>query len=243
MVKFLRTIIILLFFATAGYAQPSADSIAARAVDVLGAAAWPQARYFAFTLTVERDGKVISSFPQKWDRATGEYRVSGNDPQGRPFDVAMNLNTLTGHATIDGIQITSPGRLKDLGSRRFTNDIFWLLMPLRMTEHDVHRTYLGERNDSCGHVWDVLKLTFDKGGLLPGDTYWAWVNHDTGMVEEWDIQLQGTTDQRPTEVILHDYQRFGGLLISTRREIRGTGQTMKIENLQILPVPPKGAFQ
>jgi len=248
MVKFLRTIAILLSFATAAAAATppvarTADSIAYRAIDMLGASAWPQARYFAFTLVIEKDGKVVS-FPQKWDRATGQYQVSGTDPQGKPFSVSMNVNTLKGHATIDGNEITTPGRLKEVGYRRFTNDIFWLLMPLRMTDAGVHRTYEGERNDSCGRVWDIVKMTFDQGGLLPGDTYWAWVNRDSGIVEEWDIRLAAMApDQRPTEVILHDYQRVGGLLISMRRELRGAGQTIRIENLQILPAPPKGAFQ
>ena len=255
MVKVLRTLVILSLLATAAAAQqapaaphPSADALAARAVDVLGAAAWPQARYFAFTLTIERDGQVVSSFPQRWDRLTGDYRVSGKDPQGRPFEIVMNLNTMQGRATVDGEPVANPGRVKDmlemLGNRRFVNDVFWLLMPLRMTEPDVARSYEGERSDSCGRVWDIVKLTFAKGGLVPGDTHWAWINRDTGIVEEWDMRLQSSApDAPPTEIMLHDYRRVGGLLISMRREVHGAAQTVRIEDLQILPAPPKGAFQ
>jgi hypothetical protein len=248
MVKALRILIILVFPAVAfaqQAQQPSADAIAARAIDMLGGAAWPQARYFAFTLNIEADGKVVSSFPQRWDRLTGDYRVSGADPLGNPFEVVMNLNSKKGRVWQKGVEITDPGKVKDaldkLGARRFVNDVFWLLMPLRMTEPGVKREYVGERSDSCGRVWDVVKLTFENGAIVPGDTYWAWVNRDTGIVEEFDMKVQAT-EPRPTEVLFHDFRRVGGLYISTRREVRRGGQFVRIDDLQILPAPPKGAF-
>lgn len=257
MAKFLKALVIMSCIATAGYAQqtppakpvdPSADAIAARAVDVLGAANWAQARYFAFTFIVERDGNTILEFPERWDRVTGDYRVTGKDPQGRNFDIVMNVNTLKGRVSLEGQTVTDPAKVKDfltnLGFRRFTNDVFWLLMPLRMTEADVKREYAGERTDSCGRVWDVIKLTFGQTGLLPGDVYWAWVNRDTSMVEEWDMRLQASDpNDRPTEVMLHDYRRVGGLMISLNRQVHGTGQFVRFNLLQILPATPKGAFE
>lgn len=264
MVKFLRILMVVSLIAGVASAQqasappqpaqrvalppPSADEIVVRAVDTLGGAAWPQSRYFAFTLTIERDGKLVSSFPQAWDRVTGDYRVSGKDPQGRPFEVIMNVNTMEGRATLGGEAITDRHKLKDIltnvGYRRFVNDVFWFLMPLRMTEVDVKREYAGERRDSCGRVWDIVKLTFGKTALLPGDVYWAWVNRDTNMVEEWDMKLQSSSpDDRPTEVLMHDYRRVGGLLISLNRELRGLGQYVRLNAVQILPATPKGAFE
>jgi hypothetical protein len=245
MVKVWR-IIVTLMFAGAVYAQPSADAITARAMDMLGASAWPHARYFSFTFNVERDGKVVSSFPQRWDRVTGDYRVSGTDPLGNPFEVVMNLNTMKGRVTQKGVEVTDRLKVKEaienLGNRRFVNDVFWLLMPLRMTEAGVKREYVGERTDSCGRIWDVLKVTFPKGGLVPGDVYWAWVNRDTGIVDEWDMKVLAT-EERPTEVIFRDYRRVGGLYISTKREVRRGSQFVRIDDLQVLPAPPKGAFQ
>lgn len=256
MVKALKILLMLSCIATAAIAQPaaptvshpSADAIAQRAIEMLGGAAWPRARYFSFTLTIERENQVVSTFPQRWDRQTGDYRVSGRDPEGRPFDIVMNLNTMKGRATIDGEPVSNPGRLKEtldaLGNRRFVNDVFWLLMPLRISDPDATRSYEGERSDSCGRVWDVLKVNFAKGGLVPGDTHWAWVNRDTGIVEEWDMRLPpATPDVTPTAIRLHDYRRVGGLLISTRREVYGAAQSVRIDDLQILPAPPKGAFQ
>jgi hypothetical protein len=226
----------------------TADEVARRAMDILAGPAWEKARYFSFTFNVEREGKLAASFPQKWDRSTGDYRVSGKTREGVPFELVMNVNTRKGHGTQNGAAVTDPAELEKLltlGYQRFVNDTYWLLMPLKMFDPGVHRTYDGERRDSCGHTWDLVKLSLDPGvGLTPGDIYWAWVNRDSGIVDEWDMMLQTTKpDERPTEVMFRDYRRVSGLLLSTRREVRGKGQIVRLDDLQILPDVPKGTFQ
>lgn len=235
--------------ATPKVAAPSSDEVARRATDILGAAdALDKARYIAFTFNVERDGKTISSFPQRWDRFTGEYRVSGKTADGISFDVTLNVNTRMGHGTMNGRPVTDPTKFKELfemGYRRFINDTNWLLMPFKMLYPGVHHSYDGQRTDSCGHSWDLVKLTFDDVAGLPfGDTYWMWVNRDTGVIEEWDLKQRGSApDAQPIEVVMRGYQRIGGLLLSTRRDVRVNGQIIRFDDLQILPAVPKGAFE
>jgi hypothetical protein len=227
---------------------PSADDVARRAVDILGGGgALDRARYIAFTFNVERDGKIVASFPQKWDRYTGEYFVSGKRQDGTPFEATININTKMGHGSLKGQVVTDNAQFKDLyevAYRRFINDTYWLLMPLKMFDPGVHRTYDGERTDSCGHTWDLVKLSFDQGvGLTPGDVYWPWINRDTGVVEEWDMKLQSMKPEEvPLQVMFRDYRRIAGLLISVRREVRGRNQIVRLDDLQILPDVPKGAF-
>jgi hypothetical protein len=227
---------------------PSADDIARRAANIHGGdLAWERARYVAFTYNVERDGKIISSYPQRWDRYTGQYRVSGKMKDGTSFDVTLNVNTKMGHGAMNGVEVKDAARFKelfDLGYRRYLNDTYWLLMPLKMLDPGVHRAYDGERTDSCGRTWDLLKLTFDAGvGMSPGDVYWPWINRDTGMVEEWDMKLQSAKPDEPTmQVLFRDYRRIGGLLISTRREVRGKNQFIRLDDIKILPEVPKDAF-
>src|SRR5215212_2474728 len=102
-----RFAVVILLFAAALHGQPAtpaptADDVARRAFDVAGGPAWETARYFAFTFNLDRtDGTRAASFPQRWDRTTGDYRVSGVDPQGKKFDVTMNLRTGIGKATVD----------------------------------------------------------------------------------------------------------------------------------------------
>ena len=48
------------------------------------------ARYFAFSFNVEREGKIVASYAQRWDRFTGDYRVSGKNREGEDIAVVMN---------------------------------------------------------------------------------------------------------------------------------------------------------
>lgn len=243
-------LILCLFLASVAQAQQTValdehPDPAQRAIDVMAGPAWEKARYFSFTFTVDRGGQIIASFPQRWDRYTGDYRVEGRDQRGDQFLIIMNTNTKQGKAWKNGVEATDTA-LADfltLGYRRFINDTYWLLMPLKSMDPGVKRENVGERTDSCGRTWDVVKLTFEKVGLTPGDTYWMWVNRDTGVVEEWDMKLEGSNpNDSPTSVYFHDYRRIANLLISTRREVRGKGQTIRLDNVAITPDVPAGAF-
>lgn len=229
-------------------AAPAADDVARQAIEVLDpSGALEKARFVSFTFNVEREGKVVASFPQAWDRFTSEYRVSGKTADAISFDVTLNLKTRMGHGTMNGRPVTDNTKFKELfeiGYRHFVNDTSWLLMPLRMFEPGVHRAYDGQRTDSCGRTWDLVKLTFDQvAGLPAGDTNWLWINHDTGMVEEWDIKPQNSKPaDLPVEVVPRAYRRISGLLLPMRKEIRGRGQAVVFGDVKILPEVPKGAF-
>ncbi|MDP9361275.1 MAG: hypothetical protein M3P29_07485 [Acidobacteriota bacterium] len=226
--------------------DPVADELARRAIDIMAGPAWEKARFFSFTFNLERNGQPAASFAQQWDRGTGDYRVSGKDQKGVPFVVIENVNTKAGRAWQNGVEVTDPAALQNLltvGYRRFINDTYWLLMPLKMLDPGVHRSALGERTDACGRKWDVVRVIFDQGAGVATDVYWAWINRDTGIVEEWDMKLQGSpAADLPVEVFFRDFQRVGGVLISTRREVKGKNQIVRLDDLKILPDVPKGAF-
>lgn len=240
--------IILTFLALASFStfaqQPStlADEISRRAVDVLAGGAWEKARYFAFTFVQERDGKRVASFAQRWDRISGDYRVAGRDQLGRDFVVIMNTNTKQGKAWLNGFAAADKDLqdLLTLGYRRFLNDTYWLLMPLKMSDPAAKKTAEGERSDACGRVWDVVHLTFTPAGGGNAEEAWAHVQRDTGIVERWDMKLQGSV--AAVQVLFHDFRRVGGLLISTRREVVGKNQTVRLDDLQVAADVPKGAW-
>lgn len=241
--KFMRAIVLSLMAAFAAYGQPTADDVARRAIDVLAGPAWEQARYFAFSFNVERDGKIATSFPQQWDRFTGDYRVRGKNRDGADVEVIMNVNTKQGRAWKNGEEQTDPAELLNFGYRRFINDTYWLLMGFKSFDPGVTRTYDGEKTDACGDAHDVVRFSFDKVGLTPGDVYWMWVNKDSGLVDEWHMKLEGSKPEDPPSVVLfRDYRRFGGLLISTRREIKGRGQFIRLDDITVAPAAPAGAF-
>jgi hypothetical protein len=235
--------LVLSLVSIAAVGQPTADDVARRAIDVLAGPAWDQARYFAFTFNVEREGKIAASWAQRWDRFTGDYRVSGKNRSGEDILIIMNVNTRQGRAWKNGQEVTDNAELLKTGYGRFINDTYWLLMGFKSFDPGVSREYAGEKSDACGHTWDVVRFSFDKVGLTPGDVYWMWVNRDTGLVDEWHMKLEGSKpEDDPTPVLFHDYRRFGNLLISTRREIKGRKQFIRLDEVVVGQNVPAGAF-
>lgn len=208
--------------------------------------AWERARYIEFTFTVERDGKVVASFPQRLDRYTGDYRVSGKNRDGQAFVVVMNTSNRKGRGWLDGAEVAEPAELLTTGFRRFINDTYWLLMPLKMLDPGVKLESVDAKVDACGRTHDVLRLSFDQGvGLTPGDQYWPWVNRETGLVDYWEMLLQGAKDPKPQRIIFRGYERFGGLLLSTVREIEsaeGPKTRILLQDVKVLPDVPAGSF-
>jgi len=226
----------------------SADDLGRVMFDnMAGDGALQRARYFSFTFTLVKDGKVVASFPQKWDRLTGDYFVSGRRADGLPFEATINVAKKSVHGSVEGRKLTNPEELKNLyrlAEARYVNDTLWLLMPLRIFDPGFYRANDGPRTDTCGHTWDLLKVTVEveKGKVTA--TYWPWINRDTHLVDEWDMKLESMpADSQPIEVVFHDYRRIAGLLISVRREVRGQNQTVRLDDLKILPDVPKDAFK
>jgi hypothetical protein len=222
--------------------QPTADSVSRRAIDMLAGPAWDEARYLAFAFNVEREGKIVSSYAQRWDRFTGDYRVEGKNRDGDQIIVAMNVNTREGRAWKNGEEVADPKDQLTFGYRRFINDTYWLLMGFKTFDPGVTREYAGEKVEN-GNTYDVVKLSFNQVGLTPGDVYWMWVNRDSGLVDQWHMKLQSMKPEEENSVVrFRDYRRFGGLLISTRREMAG-GTAIRLDDITIAAKPPVGAFE
>src|SRR5258708_7382164 len=142
-----RFAIILLLLTAVGRAQepakPTPDALAQRVFNMSAGPAWETARYFAFTFYLDRDAKAVASFPHRFDPVTGDYRVSGLARKGKKFEVLMNVNAKRGRAWVEGVEVPGDKAAPALanGYRRYQNDIFWLLMPFKMREREVRRTY------------------------------------------------------------------------------------------------------
>ena len=117
---------------------PSADELAHRTINAMGGmTALERARYVSFTFKVEKDKKEVASFPQRWDRLTGDYHVSGRRPDGLPFEATINVNTGAVKGTIQGRTVTTPEEQKKLfqfAYERYVSDTFFLMMPLMMLD-------------------------------------------------------------------------------------------------------------
>ena len=243
MLRRLTISVFLSFIASAAWGQPTADSVSQRAIDMLAGPAWNDARYLAFSFNVEREGKIVASWKQEWDRFTGDYAVSGKNRDGDDVRVVMNVNTKQGTAWKSGQPVADPAELLKLGYGRFINDTYWLLMGFKSFDPGVTRTHDGEKTNDCGAVYDVVRFSFQDVGLTPGDMYWMWVNRRTGLIDQWHMKLEGSKpDDAPSVVMFRDYRRVGGLLISRRREIVGGTTFILLDDVVVARELPAGAF-
>ncbi|MDX1546437.1 MAG: hypothetical protein R3247_05585 [Rhodothermales bacterium] len=197
-----------------------ADSVAFRLTEGHGGlgtfAATP---YLGFSFAVEREGTAGQPMRHLWNRRTGDYRLESG-PGEEPYVTLFNVNTRAGEVFFGGARIDSSQQAEKLEEAygRFINDSYWLLAPLKVFDEGVTRTYVA---DSSGGAHDVLRLTFDGVGLTPGDTYWLYVNKETGRLDRWAYVLERDPDAPPRVWDWVDVQRLdtgaGPLFLATRK--------------------------
>ena len=93
----MRLSLLTLIIATFALAQPNPDTLAKHAIDAQTGTAWEKARYFSFSFDVDRNGTRAASFPQRWDRYTGDYRLATRARgdlviDGNPLQLAKALD-------------------------------------------------------------------------------------------------------------------------------------------------------
>ncbi len=182
-----------------------------------GKESWQNARYLSFRWIVEREGDVLADYRHDWDRYTNRYRVEGTDRDGHHFVVLFDTQTKEGEAYVDGhaIEPDSAKSWIDFAYGRFINDSYWLLMPYKLNDPGVILKYEGEK-EIDGNTYDVVKVTFENVGLTPKDTYWAFINKQTRLMDKWEYVLQ---DQTPPATVAwwKEWQEFGGIKLALDR--------------------------
>ncbi len=238
------TLVLALLVAATLHAQADdqARAAAQKAFDAHAGKAWEPARYIAFTFAVEREGKVVASFDHRLDRYSGEYRVSGKDKEGNDFVIRMNVNTKEGKAWLAGKPVDDTKPWLERGYGRFINDVYWLLMPIKLLDPGTHLEYAGVQEEN-GRSYDVVKLTFDKVGLTPGDVYWPWIDRETGSVDRWDMMLEGMKPEDPKRVFrFSDWKTVGGIRFSTVRTSGDGKSKILLQNIDVQKDVPAGAL-
>jgi len=242
----IRTLAILAMLAaislSAG-AESAARAAAQKAFDAHAGKAWEPARYFAFTFAVEREGKIVASFDHRLDRYTGEYRVSGKDKEGNDFVVRMNVNTREGKAWLAGKPVEDTKPWLERGYGRFINDVYWLLMPVKLLDPGVNLEYDGVQEENT-RSYDVVKLTFENVGLTPGDIYWPWIDRQTGSVDRWDMLLQDMKRDDPRRVFrFSGWETIGGIRFSTVRTSEDGQSRILLQNIDVRSDVPARALE
>ena len=198
------------------------DSLAWRMVESMGGLeAWQELPYLRFDFAVGQDDERVPVAHHLWDRRSGDYRVEWRERSDSTYTVLFNVRTREGTAYLNGQPADSVRQMVLLNHayRRFINDTYWMLAPVKVFDPGVERTYLA---DSSTAEHEVLRLTFSDVGVTPGDRYLLYIDAQTGRLDRWAFVLQGNPEAPPSYYRWIGYEGFktaaGSLYVGTRKE-------------------------
>lgn len=223
---------------------PASSDSDARAVEIAhrtleamgGAEAWDAVRFLRFDFFGFR--------AHHWDRETGRHRLEGKTREGQSYVVLHDLDRRAGRAWLDGEELEGEalGEWLERAHGAWVNDTYWLLMPYKLLDPGVHLSYEGEMTLD-GETYDTVKLTFDRVGLTPGDTYWAYFDRRTGLMDRWAYHLESwEADREPTHWLWLDWETYGGVKLSSTRRNLEDGSERGLGPIAVFDSLPESVF-
>ncbi len=192
--------------------DPKAVQLAEKTLEAMGGQqAWDDTRFIRFNFFGFR--------LHHWDRHTGHHRLEGKSREGDSYVVLHNINNREGRVWVNGEEADGETKAEWLERAygAWINDTYWLVMPYKLLDPGVNLEHDGSE-DLDGVTFDKLKLTFESVGLTPGDTYWAYINRESGLMERWAYFLQDwEEDREATHWQWLDWQRHGKVMLSSKR--------------------------
>lgn len=201
--KFLRLLPLAGLFLAPLHPAAAADDAKQLATDVWRASGgenWQHVQRIRFTFAVEADGKTLLEAEHDWDVAAGTDHVKWKNK-----DVTVNVYAPA--ADEDG----------KAAYARWVNDSYWLLAPLKLLDRGVTLT-AEPAQEIDGARCEVLRLSFAKVGLTPGDEYRLYIDPKSKLVRAWDYMPKPGTKMRAT---WDGYREFGGLHLATEHQFAG----------------------
>jgi hypothetical protein len=169
--------------------QPAADvPLAVEVFEAHGGASWDQVAQIAYTFHVENQGQQLLAAQHVWDVTTG--------------DVAVTMN---GQETITNLNQPDDSE----AFKRWTNDAYWLIAPLKLLDEGVLARELPPEGDDRR-----LLVRFDNVGLTPSDEYLYEIDTD-GKIVAWTYTPANGQGRRFT---WSGYDTFGPLTLALDHE-------------------------
>ncbi|MEM9293260.1 MAG: hypothetical protein AAGD01_16375 [Acidobacteriota bacterium] len=223
--------------AAAGSSEPEAVALAQRTVDAMGGTAgWDEVRHVHFNFANFRS--------HTWDKATGDHRIEGRTRDGNTYVVLHNLNSREGRAWKNGEETTGEEQDALLQSAygAWINDTYWLLAPYKLLDPGVTLSYEG-KEELDDTVYETVKLTFDSVGLTPGDTYWVYIDHETGLVGRWAYVLESAEEgAEATAWRWTDWQSYGPVKLASGRSLVGGERELPLVDIAIYDTLPAAVY-
>lgn len=171
----------------------AADSLAFRVTEASGGlTAWESLPALAFEWAIVQDSveriRTYHLWDKEGDRSRVEWPVGADSVAVAVISPSrFDPGAPEGEVAINGVALAGAERDERLvqAHRRFVNDGYWLLAPLKTLDPGVRRAV-----DSTS-IGSVLALSFEQVGLTPGDRYWLDVDPVSGAMTGWTYQLEG----------------------------------------------------
>ncbi len=195
-----------------------ADAVTAQQIMAAhGSDAWSDIEQLDFTFVVTRPDGSEMRRSHAWNVPQGECTVT--TPEGE-----MTVNVVD----FDSANATDAEKA---AFAAWTNDSYWLLMPLKLGDPGVTATTLGEQ-EAPGDLGtlDAVELSFDNVGLTPGDSYVVYAD-DEGVVRGWTFtSARGNT----FTVAASEVEAMGGLNLVTKYDpVGGQGPSVRFEDVKV----------
>ncbi|MBN4056207.1 hypothetical protein JYT20_00640 [Rhodothermus sp. AH-315-K08] len=219
--------------------ESRADSLAFRALEASGGEqAFGSLPYLEFYFGSESSSGVRTGRRHLWDRMSGDYRLEYNRGRDTTIVVLFNTQSRAGTAFRNGVEADDSAMLVERAYGAFINDTYWLLMPTKMLDPGVFRELVP---DSSTTELEVVKLTFEEVGLTPGDSYYIYLDRQTGMVKRWHYVLQSGREGRWDWA---DYVEMEGPYGPVRLSGRKVGQRSALltDEIAVPKAVPEDAF-
>lgn len=185
--------------------QPSAPTdtaegraLAEKIVKAAGGDVWPKVSRIKFTFNVEDEGKLVASVKHDWNVRTGVDNITVNEK-------AITTNVYE-NKTREGDELQA--------FKRWTNDSYWLLMPLKLLDGGIQYGPVISTRDlppSRGK----MTISFAGVGLTPGDQYDLAVDLRENRVTHWTYRPNA---EKSAGFTWENYQNFNGLVLSTEHK-------------------------
>lgn len=204
--------------------DPKAVSIADEVMEAMGGRlAWDNSRYITWNF--------FGSRKHIWDKKTGNVRIESFRDS---TTYLMNIETLEGQVKHKEKQLSGSDSLQtylERGRSIWINDSYWLIMPFKLKDTGVTLKYIGEDETEDGKKADVLSLTFKEVGDTPQNKYHVFVDKQTRLVSQWSFFRNAEQDTANFTTPWADYEKCGGILLSSNRGKNSLSEISVDENL------------
>ena len=158
-----------------------------------GQEAWNDGKRLQFTFVVESGGQKKADRTHDWNLVTGDDAVTGG-----------GKTTTVNVWSYDAAKATDAEKA---AFQQWTNDSYWLLMPLKLADPGVQFSPMAMTKDQPPSK-AMTTMSFGKVGLTPGDQYDLAIDLKTHRVTHWFYRPNANTK---AGFSWEDYQDYNGL--------------------------------